>query len=71
MDWSIRSFFIKISLFIGKSFSLYTEFTVDYKIGVIIIKTKKICCFSKSKVIEINKIQRVFIKNDFNTTFKL
>ena len=65
-------FFIIIGFIIGTCTSLATTITVDYNLGVIIFKTKKICCcFSISKVIQINQIQQVIVKNDFKTHIKL
>ena len=65
-------FFIIIGFIIGSCTSLATTITVDYNLGVIIFKTKKICCcFSISKVIQINQIQQVIVKNNFKTHIKL
>ena len=51
--------------------SISTTITIDYSIGAIIFKTKKICFyFSISKFIDINKIKQVIVKNDFSTKFK-
>ena len=68
----IGLFFIIIGIIVGSCSSVNTTITVDYNLGIIIFKTRKICCcFSISKVIQINQIQKVIIKNDFNTTFKI
>ena len=64
-------FFLLIGIFIGSRSSILTSITVDYNLGVIIFKTKKICfCFSISNIIEIKQINKVIIKNDFKTTIK-
>ena len=65
-------FFTVIGIFVGSSTSLYTSITVDYKLGIINIKTKKISfCFSKSKDIQINQVKKIIVRNDYNTTFKI
>jgi hypothetical protein len=64
-------FFLIIGTIVGSCSSISTSISVDYNLGVIIFKTKKICiCFSISNIIQIKQINKVIIKNDFKTRIK-
>ncbi len=64
-------FFLIIGIIAGSCTSISTSISVDYNLGVINFKTKKICCcFSISNIIQIKQIKKVIIKNDYKTKFK-
>ena len=67
----IGLFFIIIGIIVGSCASISTSIIVDNNLGVIIFKTKKICCcFSISNIMQIKQINKVIIKNDYKTKFK-